>query len=201
MQYDMYKNTKEVLKALRSEHEMKRQNDLISQGWFFSIISQQSIPNLPSAWSAVQSRLPKIILNFTVKYINNTLPTHSNLHKWGASPTSDCSFCFQSESLLHIIVGCQTYLTQGRFTWLHDSILHFIAKTFQSIQHSTLYTDIPGFISPSVITGDSLCPDLVLHFQNKCLYIIELTVGFESNLAKNANQKKTQVSLTCKSAE
>ena len=181
VQYDMYKNTKEVLKALRSEHEMKRQNDLISQGWFFSIISQQSIPNLPSAWSAVQSRLPKIILNFTVKYTNNTLPTRSNLHKWGASPTSDCSFCFQSESLLHIIVGCQTYLTQGRFTWLHDSILHFIAKTF--------------------LTGDSLCPDLVLHFQNKCIYIIELTVGFESNLAKNANRKNTQVSLTCKSAE
>ena len=46
------------------------------------------------------------------------------------------------------------------------------------------------FIPPSVITGDSLRPYLVLHFENKCLYIIELTVGFESNSAKNANRKK-----------
>ena len=117
VQYGMYKNTKEVLKAMRSGYEMKRQIDLISQGWFYSIISQQSILNLTSAWSTVQSRLPMDIFNFTVKCINNTLPTPSNLHKWGLSPTSDCSFCFQSESLLHIIAGCLTYLTQGQFTW------------------------------------------------------------------------------------
>ena len=83
VQYDMYKNKKEVLKAVRSEHEMKLQNDLISKGWFFSIISQQSILNLTCAWSTVKSRLPKNIFNFTVKYINNTLPTRSNLHSRG----------------------------------------------------------------------------------------------------------------------
>ena len=32
VQYDMHKNTKEILKAVRSEHEMKLQNNLISQG-------------------------------------------------------------------------------------------------------------------------------------------------------------------------
>ena len=57
VQYDMYKNTKEVLKAVRSEHEMKLQNDLISQGWFFSIISQQSILNLTSAWSTIHNQV------------------------------------------------------------------------------------------------------------------------------------------------
>ena len=126
MQYDIYKTAKEVLKAVYSEHKMKLQNDLISQGWFFSIISQQSILKLTSAWSSVQRKLPKTISNFTVKYINNTLPTRSNLHKWGLSPTSDCSFCSQSESLLHVIAGCQNYLIQGCFSWQHDSILQFI---------------------------------------------------------------------------
>ena len=141
-QYDIYKSTKEVLKAMRSEQEMKLQYDLISQGWFFSIISQQSIFKLTFTLSSVQSRLPKNIFNFTIKYINNTLPTRSNLHKWGLSSTPDCSICFQSESLLHIIAGYQTYLTQGCFTWRHDSILQFIPKTFQSIPNSTLYADI-----------------------------------------------------------
>ena len=32
VQYDIYKNTKEVLKAVGSEQEVKLQNDLVSQG-------------------------------------------------------------------------------------------------------------------------------------------------------------------------
>ena len=59
MQYDIYKNTKEVLKAVHSEHEMTLQNDHISQGWLFSIISQQSILNLTSAWSSGQRKLQR----------------------------------------------------------------------------------------------------------------------------------------------
>ena len=41
-----------------------------------------------------------------------------------------------------------------------------------------------------LLLSQAIHPNLVLHFQNKCLYIIELTVGFESNLPKNANRKK-----------
>ena len=47
--YDIYKDTKDVLRAVRSDHEIKLQNDLISQDWFFSIISQQTILKLTSA--------------------------------------------------------------------------------------------------------------------------------------------------------
>ena len=118
------------------------------------------------------------MFNFTIKDINNTFPTHYNLHKCGSSQTSDWLFCFQSELLLHVITGCQTYFTQGCFPWRHNSTLHFIASAFQSIPNSILCTDVPGFVTPSVITGDILRPDLLLHFQSKGLYIVELTVGF-----------------------
>ena len=86
------------------------------------------------------------------------------------------------ESLLHIVAGCQFYLQQGRYTWRHDSVLQLIATTFQSVTNVTLYADLPGFLSLSVITGDNLGPDLLLSFQNKSLYIFELIVGFETNL-------------------
>ena len=33
-------------------------------------------------------------------------------------------------------------------------------------------------------------PDLVLTIENKCIYILELTVGFESNLLANARRKR-----------
>ena len=75
----------------------------------------------------------KNIFNFTVRYINNTLPTQSNLSKWGISSSSDCSFCLSPETLLHIVAGCKSYLDQGRFTWRHDSVLKFIAKSLTAV--------------------------------------------------------------------
>jgi hypothetical protein len=105
-----------------------------------------------------------------------------------------------------VIAGCKTYLNEGRFTWRHDSVLNFLASTLTAVQNSTLYADIPGFVNPSinstlyadipgfvnpsVITGDRLRPDLLLVTENRCLYILELTVGYESNLQVNANRKR-----------
>ena len=40
------------------------------------------------------------------------------------------------------------------------------------------------------ITGDTLRPDLLLHLQSNYLCIVELTVGFESNIVKNDNPKR-----------
>ena len=53
-----------------------------------------------------------------------------------------------------------------------------------------MIVDLPGFISPSVIAGDQLLrPDLLLAIENKVLYILELTVGFETNLKTNSVRK------------
>ena len=143
-----------------------------------------------SLWSSAQSSLPKNIFNFSIKYINNTLPTKTNLKRLGLSSSSDCSFCLTQESVLHIISSCKVYLQQGRYIWRHDSILMFIATTFRSLQHAKIFADIPGFLSTSIITGHDLRPDLLLSLSNKSLYILELTVGYESNLRSNAERKK-----------
>ena len=190
VQYDIYKDTKDVLKAVRKDNEERLQNHLILQGSFFSSIINHSTSTFNSLWSSAQSKLPRNIFNFTIRYINNTLPTRKNLSKWGLSSTSNCSFCSLPETLLHVIAGCKTYLNEGRFTWRHDSVLNFLASTFTAIQNSRLFVDLPGFLNPSVLSGDNLRPDLLLAIENKCLYILELTVGFESNLQVNANRKR-----------
>ena len=89
-----------------------------------------------------------------------------------------------------VMGGCQQYL--DRFTWRHDSILNFIAKSLQPVinVHSSLYANVNGFLNPSVITGENYRPDLLFLIQSKCLYVLELTVGFESNLNNNAVRKK-----------
>ena len=141
-----------------------------------------------SIWSKSQSKLPKNIFNFTVRYINNSLPTRKNLTKWGIMSTPDCSFCLNPETLLHVVAGCQLYLP--RFTWRHDSVLYFIAQTLQPSNNSTLFVDLPGYNNPSVLTGDTFRPDLLLSFSTDCLYILELSVGYESNLENNVDRKR-----------
>ena len=78
---------------------------------------------------------------------------------------------------------------EGRHTWRHNSELQFIALTPQTIKGASLFVDLPGFASPSLITGDSLRPDLLLEVHNKCFYILELTIGYESNLSSNVVHK------------
>ena len=190
IQYDIYNSTKEVLKDFHSGQEDKLQHRLICQGSFFSNVEKFSFSQLNTLWSAAQSKLPKNIFNFTVRYINNSLPTRKNLTRWGLTSSPECSFCLCPETLLHVVAGCQLYLQ--RFTWRHDSILHFLAETFQTINPCQLYADLSGYKSPSIITGDLYRPDLLLITPNEDLYVIELTVGFESNLHNNVERKKAK---------
>ena len=53
-----------------------------------------------------------------------------------------------------------------------------------------IYADIPEFRNPSILTGDVYRPDLLLVTPDKSLYIVELTVGYETNLHKNVVRKR-----------
>ena len=55
-----------------------------------------------------------------------------------------------------------------------------------------IYADIPGYLPPSIITGENLRPDVLLKTNNNYLYILELTVGFESHLDTNATRKHSK---------
>ena len=59
------------------------------------------------------------------------------------------------------------------------------------------YVDIPGFESPSVITGEERRPDIVIRDTNK-LYIIELMVCFETRISINAERKLKHYGNLCK---
>ena len=189
VQYDSYKNTKQVLKAVRQQHTEKLQSQLTSQGFIISFLLEHSMKSLNSLWSSAQSKLPKNIFNFSIRYLRNALANRVNLCKWKLSKSSDCSFCLCPESLLHVVSGCKSYLEEGRYTWRHNSALHFVASTLQIVRNSSLYADLPGFLSPCIITGDQLRPDMLLSIGKTTLYMIELTVGFETNLNSNAERK------------
>ena len=192
IQYDTYRNTKQVLKAVRQNHTDKLRSNLTSQGFLIIFLLNHSLKTVNSLWSSAQSKLPKNIFNFTIRYLNNTLATRKNLTLWNLSQTSDCSFCFQPESLFHVVAGCISYLSEGRFTCRHDSALNFLASTFQYLNHCTFYVDLPQDLSPFLVTGDDLRPDILISTPSNTLYVLELSVGFETNLDNNVDRKFTK---------
>ena len=124
VQYDVYKNTKDILKAVRSEHKDRLQTQLQSQGAILSFVIDHSLNVTKSIWTSVQSKMPKNIFNFTIRYLNNSLSTRSNLKKWNFTQSSDCSFCHLPETLLHVVAGCKSYLEEGPL-YLASQTLHY----------------------------------------------------------------------------
>ena len=87
------------------------------------------------------------------------------------------------------MAGCKVYLEQVRYTWRHNSVPNFLATSLRVVEGSSLYADITGFLSPSVVPRNDLCPDLLLRPMDSCLYILERIIGFETNLSSNAEWK------------
>ena len=181
--------SKEAFKAVQQKHKDRLQNILTYQGSLLSHLFNQDLPQITKLWSKVQGSMPQNIFNFTIRYLNNTLVTQKNLKNWNLSHTSDCSFCFLPETLLHVVAGCKTYLEQGRYTWRHNSILNFLTTSLKAVNESTIYADIPGYLSPSIITGENLRPDLLLNTNNNYPYVLELR---QSNLDTNAARKHSK---------
>ena len=69
---------------------------------------------------------------------------------------------------------------------IKHTVLKFLVQRFPSLQPLKLYEDLPGYLMLSILTRESLHPDMLLSIEDKCLYSIELTVGFETNLKRNA---------------
>ena len=140
------------------------------------------VTNKLPLWTKVHYNMLRKIFIFIVKYMNNTVASKKNLCKWSLSNTSAFSFCFQFETLQHVVSSCNSHLKDGRYTWHHNSVLLHIAKTLSSAVHSSLCTGLPIFPSQSLITGYSLRPDLVLVLNNTSAYVLELPVGFENSI-------------------
>ena len=188
-QYDQFRNTKQVFNAIKHANEEGIRLDLKSQGFIITSILLHASSKTRDLWSTVQKNMPKKIFNFTIKYSNNTLATRKTLCKWSLSSTSACSFYFQSETLQHIVSSCKSFLEDGRYTWRHNSVLLHLANSLSSFKNTSLFADLPSFPSPSLVTGDSLRPDLVLILNNTSVYLLELTVCFESNITINSDRK------------
>ncbi|GAA6106616.1 uncharacterized protein LOC124392079 [Tachysurus ichikawai] len=69
--------------------------------------------------------------SFTIKAAYDVLPPPANLSQWYAEDPT-CPLCPSLATLEHILVGCKTSLTQGRYTWRHNQVLKCLAAVLES---------------------------------------------------------------------
>ncbi|XP_047436657.1 uncharacterized protein LOC125005378 [Mugil cephalus] len=75
-------------------------------------------------------------ISFIIRATYDVLPTPKNLNQWlGEDPS--CALCQTPGTLRHILTGCKTSLSQGRYTWRHNQVLRQLAITLEERRSTT----------------------------------------------------------------
>jgi len=145
--------------------------------------------NRIKSWQKVIHRLPNNIFSFCRRYLILALPTKANLKTWNIINDNTCILCNKKpETQHHIISNCPT-AAEDRYKWRHDSVLYTIAHYLLNYTDNSykLFVDIEGYENPAILFH-SCRPDILL-LKNDTLYVIELTVCFETNFIKSHEYK------------
>ena len=114
---------------------------------------------------------------------------------WGSARISaKCSLCGCTQpTTAHVLGGCPSALTQGRFTFRHNQVLYCLASELSNFVAGqcmvSVYADLPGMRasdSPQTTIPPSLLiipyrPDIVIYNQiNNSVALLELTCPLDS---------------------
>ena len=67
-----------------------------------------------------------------------------------------------TQTLDQVVGGCISSLREGRYNWRHDSIIVNMEKLITALKNVQVLADIDQYMSPSMITGEHLRPDLIV---------------------------------------
>ena len=197
------REVKRVFQEEEDEAWAARVSEYTMQGNLFALLQAE---NESITWKSYMWDLPRGVLKFAVNSSIDTLPTFTNLRRWGKRASVNCQLCgnMVKQTLFHVLVHCKHTLDQGRLTWRHDSVLNHIAGSLKSalVGKSTveLYCDLDGLQAPG---GGSIPADVMVQAQRPDLVIVdrseygrfrialvELTCPWDTD-AKKAEERKT----------
>ena len=109
-----------IVKEIRDKEEDRRRVKIVSQG------KQGAM----TRWEVPEHRLShreilgttETRIKFLTKAVYDLLPTPANKNKWYGEDER-CNLCNERGTLNHILSGCRTALSQGRYTWRHNKVL------------------------------------------------------------------------------
>ena len=196
---------KKLLNAQSDQQNWDLFGKLQKQNILIKFLLETCKPSCLTAWNNLATNLPKNIFSFLRRAMILALPTNKNLKTWNLIPTESCPLCNGSvHTQHHILSNCNAAATQHRYLWRHNSVLNTIVYYLMSILDASmkLYVDIPGYRSPEDLFTSGSRPDLVLE-TSSCIFALELTVCFETNLLasreyKNNKYKDLENYLCCR---
>ena len=137
--------------------------------------------------------VPRGVLTFAINACIDTLPSFTNLKRWGKRFSDTCPLCKGKGTLLHILNNCQ-YLLE-RYLWRHNNLIRILISRFKDSEEFVgggllIYADIGnntvggGTIPPNIIAVAQK-PDIVLCWpSDERVILFELSVPFEPNIGK-----------------
>ncbi len=117
---------------------------LLCQGHFFRL---EEFELSDTARKSYMFNLPWNTVTFLLNSVFDTLPTNSNLMKWGKRSYSKYELCSHHETMLHTLNNCLTMLKDGRYTWKHNGVLSHMFTLAQNPSKETdwiIHSDLPG---------------------------------------------------------
>ena len=114
------------VRNLEEEGRRAKSVELATQGAW----TRWDLPKRTITWSELW-RLEPFRISFLLRAVYDTLPTPVNLHRWGMREDPLCRLCGGKGTMAHILSGCKTALTQGRYRWRHDKVLALLAEILE----------------------------------------------------------------------
>ena len=181
-------------KSLLAEEDAERRSEhlhsLSAQGLMSRCWGQKS----PQLWVVAVEGLPPEPLKFTLNAVLDTLPTNSNLRRWGKKSHDTCPLCSSRQSLSHVMNNCPTAMNLCRYSRRHDKVLEVLGGFIREhLSPSFGFTiDLPSSVYsfPQHITPTDSRPDILWWCEgSRSLWLLELTVSFEPQM-EDAQQRK-----------
>lgn len=125
------------VRHLEEERRRSRAVELGAQGAW----TNWDLPKRKITWSEIW-RLEPFRISFLLRSVYDTLPSPTNLHRWGMREDPLCRLCGGRGTMAHILAGCKTALSQGRYRWRHDKVLSALADILERERQKKRQTSI-----------------------------------------------------------
>lgn len=118
-----------VVAEVRHQQEAERCAKAVSQAKQGQWTSWENVEHRKLTWRDLWE-MEGSQISFIIRAAYDVLPTPKNLNQWlGEDPS--CPLCQTPATLRHILTGCKTSLSQGRYTWRHNQVLRQLAITLE----------------------------------------------------------------------
>ena len=187
-----------AVKSLLAEEEQDQRHQSLCQLPVQGEMARAWDVSLPDLWVKAIQDLPPEPLKFILNASLNTLPTNSNLHRWGKKASDICTLCrVSSQSLEHILNNCSKAMELRRYSLRYDAVLDVIGDFIKSHLPPTFSVTVDSlsevYSFPHHITPTNLRPDIVWWCDGRReLWLLELTISYETKVANARSRKRAK---------